>query len=246
MKRLISIPGTTLVAMAVVMMVFPVQLMAAGVRIEAPQLASTSASLATDSVPQHGELQIGDRVFSLERVDNGFVARDLTSGETVVITAEEVAQYDITRSPAEGSELPYVVAVERSEEFGGDAALSVQVDEHSGSSFTGSLFHGTQVVPVVYTDLSDDAGVSDGSSEVRLVTGEAVVIVIVLTAAALGVIGCTILGWVTNCIKDCSAACAAAGGRMLSASEGPCGQCTCKCQPLATTGTPTPTGNAVW
>lgn len=55
------------------------------------------------------------------------------------------------------------------------------------------------------------------------------VLIIIISAAAIVAAGCAINAVTTNCIKDCSAACEESGG-MQSAKEGLCGTCECTCK----------------
>ena len=233
MRSLCRFAIAVLVGLAACMQVFPVW--AVGVGVEARSLTRISpADLA--AFPSVGELQVGDRVVSLERVKNGFVARDLDTGDSVVIT-DEALQHYMVAMPGASSDRARRVTVLRQQLFGGEETLSVEIDEASDAVFAGTVIHGETRLPVVYRPADPGSLAMDGlgdSGELRRESGEALVIVVVLSAAAiaaaLGAIGCAVATLWTNCIDDCGDACSQGGGSMESASEGWCGECTCECQ----------------
>lgn len=230
MKKLLGGPCMVLVGVACCMMVFPLQALGTGQNVQARITAPLSLSELA-AMPRLGELQVGDRHFSLERVQNGFVARDVESGESVVVTDEALLSYAVTM-PAVSSDAPLRLSVSRQQLLGAGETLSVEAEEVSESSFAGTISYGSTNVPIAYrSSMLDSAGdrrPSD-SQDLRRVSGE-VIVVIVISAAVVGVVSCAVVALMTNCITDCSDACSACGASMISASEGWCGQCTCQCQ----------------
>ena len=53
-------------------------------------------------------------------------------------------------------------------------------------------------------------------------------ITVVASAGAIAALGCTFLGWITNCVDDCGDVCEHG---VKKATEGHCGTCTCECYP---------------
>lgn len=193
--------------------------------------AARQLSFSSSKIPSLGELQIGSISLSVERVRNGVIVRNLATEESVVLTLAEVAEYQIVdeRQNPDGSvELAFV----RPDPFGAPQRVEMRLSEMTGFNFAGQLSRGETTVPFAYTSFSDDLrqiGSSSAAGSSR-VSGEAIFLVIVVSAAVVTAVGCSAAALLTNCIRDCADACWSCGQcSMESASEGLCGTCTCTC-----------------
>lgn len=229
MRRLFSKSTTTLLSLGCcILVIHPVgaQTIVPGVR---PASVTPTLDMELTAMPQFGHLQVGDRIFATERVENGFVARDIDSGEAVVVTDEALEQYEVTM-PRTSSDLPVRISVRRQQLLGETNTLSVEAYEISDTTFTGSMAFGETSVPIAYHSIgrADEEESNADETEPRRLSDK-IIIRIVVTAAVVGALGCAIAALATNCVEDCGEECRLCGGTTFSASEGLCGTCTCEC-----------------
>lgn len=213
-KRILS----TIVALAL-LWTTPLQ---AAVQIQLDTPTPNVAELDFASMPQSGELRVGDRVILIERVSNGFVATDLDSDQSVVLSDAELSAYRSEVSAALDSS-SYIVT--QNDIFGSQRSLRVDVDRASQYSFSGTL-----VAPGLDETISYQATDATPVGTAPGNVAEPVILIITISATVVGALSCAIVALLTNCTQNCADACSQCGGSMVSSSEGMCGMCDCECQ----------------
>ena len=229
MKKCSGFLGILLVAMAVGSILFPASALASTVRVERAEPGLSGLDFA--SIPSLGQLTVGQKTYLLERVENGFIARDVDSQRGAVISDQELAGLRLMAPNRSSDENRYTI--QGAQLFGGRETLTVIVDEANEYSVSARITAGATTIPVSYELHSESSprspewnrsggGLSHASEEI--------ILVLVIGAAAISALGCTLAALLTNCASDCADACGECGGSLLSSSEGLCGTCTCQCQ----------------
>jgi hypothetical protein len=187
-------------------------------------------TLDFSSAPLMGELRIGDQTITLERVANGFVARNLVDSTTVVISDEELGRFKATFVAGEADgQAPKSFVVHREGQFGAQERVAIEIDDGQGDSFSGTVTTQGQSLSISYQpwpyagyrSVADATFISDEIS---------VIIHLVIGAAVVAAAGCAAHALLTNCAEECSEACLSCNAWMVSSSEGLCGTCSCICQ----------------
>lgn len=190
-----------------------------------------------ESFPSSSEIRVGNRQLRVEKAANGFIVRDLQGESTVVLTLEDLDGYEV-RAVASGTDGTRFQVVNR-DVLGTAQAMELQVAP-VGTGFRGTIAprHGVQALEIEVTPESRGRAVGqhfDGEGP-GYVSGEYVIVVsIVITAAALGVIGCAALALLMDCGNYCIDACNDCQNNngncyMVGFTEGLCGQCDCRCE----------------
>jgi hypothetical protein len=194
--------------------------------------ARAMSGLSYASVPALGELRVGDAVFSLERVVNGLILREADGGRAIVLTEADLAEYRVAeaRQAADGS---VDFALLRPNPLGAPQRLVTRLSSLDGSGFAGSFSDGRSTLAFDYTaivqDLQADAAGASGR-DARVAAGAGVILVIVLSAAAIMAGGCAAHALLTDCVGDCAEGCwICTHCAMDHAVEGLCGTCECYC-----------------